>query len=60
MAQKPTYEELEQRVVKIEEEAADPKRADDSLKSKRDKSQALMDELARPEMELLIRQLMLL
>jgi hypothetical protein len=60
MAQKPTYEELEQRVMKIEKEAADPKRMDDSLKSKRDKSQALMDELARPEMELLIRQLMLL
>ena len=56
MPQKPTYEE--QRVLEIEKEAADRKRADESLRSERDKFQALMDELASTEMELLIKQLM--
>ena len=59
MPQKPTNKEQKQRVMKIEKEAADHNRADDSLKPKRDKSEALMDELARPELELLIEQLML-
>ena len=56
MPQKPAYEE--QRVLEIEKEAADRKRADESLRSERDKFQALMDELASTEMELLIKQLM--
>jgi hypothetical protein len=59
MPQKPTNKEQKQRVMKIEKEAADHNRAGDSLKSKRGKSQDIMDELARPEMEMLIEQLML-
>ena len=56
MPQKPTYEE--QRVMEIEKQAADRKRADESLRSESDKFQVLMDELAGTEMELLIKQLM--
>jgi len=56
MSQKPIYEE--QRVLEIEKEATDRKRADESLRSERDKFQALMDELAGMEMELLVKQLM--
>jgi hypothetical protein len=59
MPQKLTNKEQKQRVMKTEKEAADHNRAGDSLKSKRGKSQDLMDELARPEIELLIEQLML-
>lgn len=56
MPQKPIHEE--QRVLEIEKEAADRKRADESLTSESDKFQAIMDELAGIEMELLIKQLM--
>jgi len=56
MPQKPIHEE--QRVLEIEKEAADWKRADESLTSESDKFQAIMDELAGIEMELLIKQLM--
>ena len=56
MSQKPIHEE--QRAMEIEKEAADRKRADESLRSERDKFQALMDELAGMEMELLVKQLM--
>lgn len=59
MPQKPADKKQEQRVMKIEKEAPDHKRAGYSLKSKKGKSQNLMDELARPEIELLIAQLML-
>lgn len=59
MPQKSTNKEQKQRVMKIEKEAPDHKRAGYSLKSKKGKSQNLMDELARPEIELLIAQLML-
>lgn len=58
MPEKPTHEELEQRVMEIEKEAAKPKRADESLKIERDRFQALIDRLARKEVELLIKQLM--
>lgn len=56
MPQKPIHEE--QRVLEIEKEAASRKRADESLTSESDKFQAIMDELAGIEMELLIKQLM--
>ncbi len=56
MPQKPIHEE--QRILEIEKQAADRKRADESLRSESDKFQVLMDELAGTEMELLIKQLM--
>ena len=56
MPQKPIHEE--QRVLEIEKEAADRKRADESLTSESDKFQAITDELAGIEMEHLIKQLM--
>jgi len=56
MSQKPIYEE--QRVLEIEKEATDRNWADESLTPESDKFQALIDELAGIEMELLIKQLM--
>ena len=57
MPQKPAYEELGQRVMEIEKEVTDCKRAHGSLGSERGKSQALMDRLACTEVGLLIKQL---
>jgi len=49
MAKKPTYEELEQRISELEKESAERKRAEEALRSEKNKLQALMDGLARTQ-----------
>jgi PAS domain-containing protein len=53
MTQKPTYEELEQRVKELEKEVADRKNAEEALKEKMHLNKILLD--AMPCVALLIR-----
>jgi PAS domain-containing protein len=53
MAEKPTYEELEQRVKELEKEVAERKKAEESLKEKTHLNNILLD--AIPCVALLIR-----
>jgi len=46
---KPTYEELEQKVKKVGKESVERKRAEEALRSEKNKLQALMDGLARTQ-----------
>jgi len=58
MLQKPSYEDLEQRVMEAEEKPPERNQADESLESESDTSQGFMDALARTEVQQLIEQLM--
>ena len=43
MAKKPTYEELEQRIKELENEALEPKRAEEALRESEEKYRALFE-----------------